>query len=85
MLFSQALPHCAGGLHGFNSADLRLVCISEPQWVGNFYKRRTPVFWRYVEVFLPDKFLAMYLLKFKIYIFLKVLNISCCILEIGQF
>lgn len=24
MLFSQALPHCAGGLHGFNSADLRL-------------------------------------------------------------
>lgn len=28
MLFSQALPHCAGGLHGFNSADLRLRKMS---------------------------------------------------------
>lgn len=55
-----------------NLAAILILQSAFQKSVGNIYKRLIPSFRRFVEVLLPDTFLAMYLLKFKIYIFLKV-------------
>lgn len=55
-----------------NLAAILILQSAFQKSVGNIYKRLIPGFRRYVEVLLPDKFLAMYLLKFKRCIFLKV-------------